>query len=128
MDIGWLAVYKDGSRVAHVGVDGKEISYDALPARDEIETFALFDKANGKAIVSLHLEPGQKLIYRRRVAIKPGGPQEVCYLVGWRRTVGGECIQSIAYVFEATGRIELAGAFNEKHPWFYSPALRPCEV
>jgi hypothetical protein len=60
--------------------------------------------------------------------MRAGGPQEVCYLVGWRRTIGGECVQSIAYVFEETGRIELAGAFNEKHPWFYSPVLRPCEV
>lgn len=129
MLMGWFAVYKDGSRVAHLDADGKEISYDALPSRDDITDFVLYDIQSKKAVVSLHLEPGQKLIYRRRVAIKPGGgPQEVCYLVGWRRTIGGECVQSIAYVFEETGRIELAGAFNEKHPWFYSPNLRPCEV
>jgi len=128
MEIRWLAIYKNGDRIAQVGPDGKDISYDALPNRDQISDFALYDHSTKKAILTLHLEPGQRLIYRRRVAKSAGGKDEVCCLAGWRRTVAGECIQSIAYVFESTGRIEMAGAFNEKHPWFYSPVLRDFEV
>lgn len=55
------------------------------------------------------------------------GMTGACHLVGWRRNINGETIQSIAYVFE-NGQIEMAGRFDEKHPWFYSPKLRPFEV
>jgi hypothetical protein len=129
--IRWVAQYSDGTVVNQYGGDGTEISYEKLD-RGRIAAFALWDFETKKSILTLHLEPGQKLIYRRRVEMKQVGDQEaaiseVCYLVGWRRTVAGECIQSIAYVFEKSGRIELAGRFDAKHPWFYSPVLRPFE-
>ena len=129
MQVRWVAKYSDGS-VVHQYADGVERSYDTLPDRDRITAFAVYDQETRKSILTLHLDPGQKLIYRRRVEMKSDRtvPVEVCYLVGWRRTISGECVQSIAYIFETSGRIELAGRFDESHPWFYSPVLRPFEA
>jgi hypothetical protein len=129
MNIRWAAKYRDGSIVNQFDADGKEASTDNLKFRDEIESFALWDFDTRKPILTLHLDPGQKLIYRRRCWQRPGEekPHQVVYLVGWRRTVAGECIQSIAYVFEDTGRVELAGRFRENHPIFDSPVLRSFE-
>jgi hypothetical protein len=126
MKIRWAAQYRDGSVVNQFGPDGKEVSTDNLINRAEIEAFGLWDFETRKPILTLHLDPGQKLIYRRRCWQRVGEekPHLVVYLVGWRRTVAGECIQSIAYVFEETGHVELAGRFREDHPIFDSPKLR----
>lgn len=128
MKILWAAQYKDGS-VINQFTDGKELSTDNLERRDEIESFALWDQETRKPVLTLHLDPDQKLIYRRRCwqRVDEERPSKVVYLVGWRRTVAGECIQSIAYVFEDTGRVELAGRFRENHPIFDAPKLRPFE-
>lgn len=128
MQFRWVAQYRDGTVVNQYDKDGKERSYEHLE-RDRISAFALYDQESRRSILTLHLEPDQKLIYRRRVEQRVGqaDPTEVCYLVGWRRTANGECVQSIAYVFEKSGRIELAGRFREDHPWFYSPSLRAFE-
>lgn len=128
MDIRWAAAYDDGTVIDQFQ-DGKERSYDDLVARERIVTFALWDLETRKPVFTLHLDPGQKLIYRRRCWQRQGEdkPFQVVYLVGWRRTIAGECVQSIAYVFADTGRVELAGRFRENHPVFDSPKLRPFE-
>ena len=77
---------------------------------------------SGNTILELHLEPGQRLIYRRRHAQTIGKPLITVTIVGWQQTIAGQNVQSIAYVFE-DGRIELAGRWKEDHPWFYSPQL-----
>lgn len=129
MNIRWAAQYDDGSVVNQVSPDGRELSYDQLENRDRIAIFSLWNLETRRPLLTLHLDPEQKLIYRRRVWQQPGQsePDLVVYLVGWRRTVGGECLQSIAYVFE-DGRVELAGRFRENHPLFDAPVLRPFEV
>lgn len=129
LHIRWAAKYRDGSVVNQFDPDGKEVSTDNLVKREDIESFALWDYETRKPILTLHLDPGQKLIYRRRCWQHPGDekPFQVVYLVGWRRTIAGECVQSIAYVFEDTGRVELAGRFRENHPLFDPPKLRAFE-
>lgn len=129
MRIYWAAKYRDGLTINQFGQDGKEVSTDNLLKREELEAFALWDYETRKPVLTLHLDPGQKLIYRRRCWQRMGEdkPYQVVYLVGWRRTIAGECVQSIAYVFEADGRVELAGRFRENHPIFDSPKLRPFE-
>ena len=129
MEIRWAAAYDDGTVVDQFR-DGKELSYDDLVDRERIVAFSLWDLETRKPVFTLHLDPGQKLIYRRRCWQRQGEakPFQVVYLVGWRRTISGECVQSIAYVFEETGRVELAGRFRENHPIFDAPKLRPFEV
>jgi hypothetical protein len=74
------------------------------------------------------LEPGQRLIFRRRIEQPSGGPAIVCYLAGWQQTIHGQNVQSIAYVFEEGSRIEWAGKFREGHAWFYAVDPVPCEI
>ena len=117
MTITWQAKYKDGTVLGQFDEIRKprEISSEVID-RKQIESFFLLFRE--RIILTLHLDEGQRLIYRRRVALKPCGEQEVCHLVGWQATIRGENVQTIAYVFES-GRIDLAGKFNEKSPWFY---------
>ena len=123
----WAAKYDDGA-IVNQHEAGKELSYDNLIDRGRIISFALWDYITRKPVFTLHLDPGQKLIYRRRCWQRIGEEKpRVVYLVGWRRTIAGECVQSIAYVFEETGRVELAGKFRENHSLFDSPKLRPFE-
>jgi hypothetical protein len=124
-EFAWKAFYRDG-RTINQHQDGKELSYDNLD-RDQIVGFGLFDKQTKQQVFKLHLDSGQKLIYRRRIWKHVGGGGEVCHLVGWRRNINGESVQAISYVFQSDGRIEMAGRFRESHPVFDSPVLRDFE-
>jgi hypothetical protein len=123
----WFAEYADGTRFPAIGPDGKERSYDDIPNRDRIVVFCLFTVETKKPLFTLHLDPEQKLIYRRRVFQTVAGVKDIFYLVGWRRNVNGESIQSIAYIHEETGYVQMAGKFREKHVLFDSPVLREFE-
>lgn len=136
MPYGWFAKYKDGTTITQIQ-DGKEVSSDLID-RDKVESFVLFDKSSKRIIIVQHIDPGQKLIYRRRVE-KPTDkkkPIRVCHLVGWRKAVKvadlEEISQSIAYCFE-DGKIHLASSFRENgdsdkiESWFYAPVLRDFE-
>ena len=112
----WVTVMKDGSLVEQYNVDRtpREISSESIDYKN-VDTFILFN--DEQIILALHLDEGQRLIYRRRVEIKPEGTI-ICHLIGWQMTVNGQNVQSIAYCFE-NGMIELAGKFREGHDWFY---------
>lgn len=109
----WVAYYSDGSSLPQYNADGSENKYQDID-RSRLESFALWQDST--KVFHLHIEPGQRLIYRRRVEMPQGTS---VYLVGWQQTVGTENIQSIAYVFP-NGSVELAGRWREGHPWFYS--------
>ncbi len=149
----WVAYYDDGTHLRQYKDDGSENKYADID-RSKLASFALYDggaivnrddylklrndvaitpgadpgvyELATRKLLHLHLEPGQRLIYRRRVEQTVGGPATVCYMIGWQQTIIGENIQSIAYVFE-NGTIELAGKWREDHPWFYSVQAVPSE-
>ncbi len=123
MSYAWRATYKDGS-VFDASKD-HDLSVDRLD-RKQLGQFELVN-GTGRSLMTLHLDPGQRLIYRRRVTMAQGGKPSICHLLGWQQTFGGQNVQSILYVFE-DGRIEMAGKFKEGHPWFYAPELRRVEV
>jgi len=136
----WVAYYKNGEAVSpltHKKPNNPDlpISYDDLK-REDLIAFALFEGSvkEHRLIFMLHLDPGQRLIYRRRVEIHQSSQQEiVCHLLGWQQTIQGKNVQSIAYIFETndTPIIHLAGRFREGESgifsWFYSPVLRDFE-
>lgn len=126
--LSWFAEYQDKTRFAQLAEDGKtERSYDHIPNRDSIVCFCLFEVDTKKPVFTLYLDDGYKLIYRRRVFKAIGQPDKVFYLVGSRKTVGGECVQSIAYVHEETCYVQMAGRFRADHPLFDIPVLRDFE-
>lgn len=117
--ITWTAEYSDGT-VFPQYENGKEHAYKDID-RTKLMAFALYTK-EGHHIITIHLSPDQRLIYRRRVQKTPGQEDIACYLAGWQETVNGRNVQSIVYVFE-NGQIHMAGEWDESHPWFYSPEL-----
>jgi hypothetical protein len=120
----WRAIYKDGT--AFDSSEDRDMSVDRLD-RKQIERFELVDGV-GHCVARLHLDTGQRLIYRRRVEMAQGSTgASVCHLMGWQQTVNGQNVQSILYIFE-DGRVEMAGKFREGHPLFYAPELRRFEL
>lgn len=119
----WRATYSDGTTLEQTTPNGL-VSADDIDRRKVVSMTLLRDSS---VVVTLHLDPGQKLIYRKRINKCIGAEDEVCHILGWRQNVNSEIVQSICYYFE-DGRIELAGQFRENHPWFYSPTLREFEV
>lgn len=139
----WVAYYDDGTHLRQYDDAGRENKYADI-GRDRLASFALYDggipldgrietlaevkyqKATRK-VFHVHFEPGQRLIYRRRVERTQGSEvPTVCHMIGWQQNVSGQNIQSIAYVFE-DGTVELAGRWREDHPWFYSVQPVPSE-
>jgi len=120
MELTWKAVYKNGESLNQYNEDGRANKYTDID-RAILKFFEIYKE--NKLIFKVHLEEGQKLIFRRRVAQQVfSGSKISVYLVGWQKNIKGENVQSIAYIFE-DGRIELAGAWNEKSDWFYAPNL-----
>jgi len=121
----WKAVYKDGKELPQFEEDGIENKYPDID-RSKLAVFEIRKAAVGdqpdRLLFKLFLEPGRRLIYRRRVLermrfgkekpeLVKGGRQTI-YLVGWQATIGGRSVQDIAYVFE-DGHVELAGKWME---------------
>lgn len=120
----WIARYNDGETLSQYKEDGSENRYADID-RNRLVEFTVVSDLN-ESMFTLHLDPGQRLIYRRRVKQSPGLSPIVVYIVGWQMTVAGNNIQSIAYISEDKD-IHMAGAWKEDHPWFYSVQPVPCE-
>lgn len=117
----WVASYKDKTYLkSSEGAAYRDID------REKLERFSLISD-DQRVIYTLWLDPGQCLIYRRRV-FKTVQSETVWYLVGWQQTIQGRNVQSIAYLSEDGLRVNLAGKFREDHPLFYSVEYIPEEL
>jgi hypothetical protein len=115
MKITWLAHYSD-ELLPQYNADGSENTYKDID-RQRLTAFSL-TRDNG-VIVRIHMDEGKRLIYRRRVEVKPGHTDRICHLVGWQQTIGEENTQSIVCVFEDNNTIEVIGQWKEG--WFDKP-------
>lgn len=126
----WVAVYKDGSLFHQYDQNGAERSSEHID-RKKLLSFVLYDHDN-RPLLTQNLDPGHRLIYRRRVEQSPGGDAIVCHLVGWQQTVYTQDghprnVQHISYVFEADRRIVMGGRWRSDHRWFYPVTTVPAE-
>jgi len=121
----WVAQYNDGSELSQYNADGSENKYANID-RERLLTFGLFDNS-GDLKLAIHLDPGQRLIYRRRVEHRTGHQPITVYMAGWQQTIAGQNVQSIQYLFP-DGSIHSAGAWREDHAWFYSIVPVPGEM
>ena len=122
MELIWKAIYTEGC-LNQYNEDGSVNKYTDID-RTILKFFELYRE--NKLILRIHLGDEKRLIYRRRVTIgligESGKIKDVVYLCGWQKTVGGENVQSISYIFE-DGHIESGGAWNEKSSFAYAPNL-----
>lgn len=119
--IQWRAYYGDGETLSQFDGD-QENKYTDID-RSRLVAFALLRE--DEPLVMVHLEPGQQLIFRRRVFLRPDD-QIVLWLVGWHQRWGGENRQFIAVVNEE-GKVDLIGRWRENHPVFEQVTYLPCE-
>jgi hypothetical protein len=110
----WFALLRDGQTVQQFE-NGKEQSSEVLYGKD-LSYFALL--SNGQPVHIQYIDPGYRLIYRRRVQKKPECPDLVCHLVGLTKQIGEETVQHVSFVFE-NGPTHCIGQYQSNHPWFY---------
>jgi hypothetical protein len=118
----WTAVYNDGTSLSQhdTNADGQRYAYKDVD-RSKLKAFEIWEGNN--RILYIKFDKNQRLIWRRRVETTSGGIVEVCHIIGKQENVNGRNYQGIIGLFESDGRLEVAGKFEQGHPWFYPPPL-----
>lgn len=118
----WKAEYTDGSSLEQSGNAYQDIDQSRL------RVFLLMEGETPK--LRIEFEPGERLVWRRRVEHAPGvGPVRTCHILGKRVPVAdGLEVSSVACIFEDTGELLTADGFDDNHPWLYSPQLLEHEM
>lgn len=121
----WKADYGD-SCLTQYNEDGTENKYGDID-RQSLKRFILMD--GDKVRFILHVDPGKRLIYRRRTAIDVmSRVQEVVYIIGYQENIQGYNKQALNFYFESTGHVETMDRFKEEHRWFYPVQFLPEET
>jgi hypothetical protein len=123
----WIAVYADGSILRQHEPDGTENRYEDID-RKRVSEFHLRLKGKDFTVIAYALDPGQRLIYRKRHSMSgiTGEKNWTIHMVGWQQTVNGKNVQCISWVFP-DGSIINTGRFRENHPVLYGVELLPFE-
>lgn len=120
----WVAKYDDGGSLSQIDSRGNLHPYKDID-REKLVAFEMWE--GSFRLFFLRFKKGQRLIWRRRVEMSPGGVREVCHLIGKQETINGRNYQGIVGLFESDGRIELTGRLEEGHPWFFPIQVHPDE-
>ena len=121
----WVAIYNDGSVLHQIEPDGTKNAYGDID-RTRLSFFQM--REGEMVIVNIPFEPGQRLIWRRRTEMSPGGgKQEAVHIIGKQETVDGENRQVVIALFESDGHTEVSDRYDEEHPWFFPITLHPHE-
>ena len=124
----WIAQYNDGEFLPQYewskGSIIKENKYGDID-RKRLIAFELVAKDRDNFCI--WLEPGQRLIYRRRSQLNVSMNQTVVFhLVGWQHTINGQNIQSMLLI-HPSGDIEMIGKWKEDHVLYCAPILIEAE-
>jgi hypothetical protein len=112
-DLTWKAQYDDQTIVRQ-----DNLGYDDLD-HSKLVAFALF---NGDVkVIQINLRKEDRLIWRRRVAMKVGGVSEICHILGKQATIDGVNKQWVCGYFVSDGHIEFAPKFTKGDAWLYPP-------
>lgn len=107
--------------------DGTENAYSDID-RENLSEFHVVDlDREGETVYALALDPGDRLIYRKRHQTRGDGELiGTIFMVGWQRTIAGENVQSIGWIFP-NGSIIQTGKFQEDHRIFYGVEMMDFE-
>lgn len=135
----WRAINRDGSVVqppASVDhIDRKKVGLFQIfqiaiepEAPEPSYLIRVHEGAAIKPVVTLHIEPGMRLIYRQRTIVSPKIGKRVIHLFGWQETVKGRNRQTVCVLFEDTGQMHLLDRFRGDHAVFGKPVFREFEL
>ena len=94
MEYNWQAIYDDGTEINHRNEDGSFNRYHDLDKK-RLSVFTLYLDGRPHTV---SLGKGAQLIYVRRVERTVGGVEKVLFILGWRKKVAGNNIQSIMFI------------------------------
>jgi hypothetical protein len=126
MVLTWFVVYKllDGqTNPSTHHYDSKTFNIAHIDT-EKLDKLVLHFEGNSVPFLVTHFDdPRKRPIYVRRVEKQNHHHNFdiICHIVGWQMKVNGENIQSINYVFETNGRVEVHefeekdGAIGQKH-------------
>lgn len=122
----WTADYGNTS-LPQYNEDGTENKYSDID-RQSLKRFILIDEDKVVRFV-LHVDPGKRLIYRRRTAIDVmSRVKNTVYIIGYQENIQGYNKQAINFYFEESGHIETMDRFKEGTEWFYPVIFLPEET
>lgn len=113
MVLTWFAVYKDGQTHHY----NPELYNIANIDKEKLDKLVLHLEGQTIPFMITHFDdPRKRPIYVRRVELPDANHnfRIVCHIMGWQMKVNGENIQSINYVFETDGRVEVHKVEKEK--------------
>lgn len=122
----WEADYGETS-LTQYNEDGTENKYTDI-IRQSLKRFIL--KEGDKVRFVLNLDPGKRLVYRRRVSMDLMRKyKSVIHIFGYQEHIrNGYNKQVIFFYFERTGYLEVTDGFKEGHRWFYPVVFLPEEA
>jgi hypothetical protein len=133
-DLTWVAYYEDGKIDPMVEPTTRsEISTEQLD-RSRLLSMLVYGNG-GLPWFEQYFDRGQRMIFRRRNFMAPGGlgPQDkrVVNMLGWQLTAESangkpSNVQHIAYAI-VDESIVMGGAFQSDHPWFHAPVYVPAD-
>jgi hypothetical protein len=120
-DLYWTAVYNDDTNLSQFNEDGTENGYGAIE-RDKLTEFHVHRREDNQTVFAMEITEGQRLVYRKRNSISgnTGEMNWTIYLIGWQKTVNGENVQSLNWIFP-DGAVVNTGRYQENHQLFYAP-------
>jgi hypothetical protein len=121
----WRAIHEDGFTLEEKPND--EFAVYSNINRKKLRVFELFNKETKEVKLSIKFYPGQRLIWRRRKEMAPGGKENTVHIVGKQQTINGANKQGIALLFERDGTVEFFERFDPSHPFLRPIKLLPEE-
>ncbi len=114
----WVAYDNEGGSVSQIAASGQKNSYEELPL-DNLRSFELWDWERNERVLLVVFKRGERLVWRRRSLMTPGGGiEETCHIVG---KIGKDGAKGIIGLFESDGRIECTSEFLPNSEWFDPP-------
>lgn len=128
-EIAWRAHYSTGETLYQKAPDGSKHAYHDIQ-RDKLVAFDLWQ--GDRLLCRIDMRPDQlgdspkRLIWRIRHIVNDKGRDDKIHLAGWQRTVRGENVQAICYVFE-NGTVLLGGEWGGDAEYMHAVVPLECE-
>jgi hypothetical protein len=115
-EFNWRAIYNDNTFLNQYRKDGTANGYGNID-RTKLKSFEMYNTKDNKSILKLDLEPGQRLIARRRTWQDLNTNEIIGYvwLIGWQKTINGKNKQTVYHILP-DGKIEKHGKWFGGQP------------
>lgn len=128
-NLAFMLHYSDG-RVLQLATDRKEVYPDNEVTYGNLNREGLFaievHRKDKGLVFQMHIESDSRLIYTRRTIMKSGFEPMAFYILGWRKNVAGQNIQSINIIYENMDVIQSLPRFRQEAP-FHEPDFTVAE-